>query len=67
MDNLTHKEEHNENEINKKSLGVEKPHLACFVTQRKKSSDTTDKQQEDCKQENNFEDNFDELVDSAGD
>lgn len=47
VNDLTDEEEHNENEIDEESLGVEKPHLACFVAQHEKRSDTSDEQQED--------------------
>jgi hypothetical protein len=63
---LTDEKEHHKDEINEKSLRVEEPHFACLVAQHQKSSNTANEQQKDRQQENDFEDNFDELVDSAG-
>jgi hypothetical protein len=41
--------------------------LASFVAQHQQGSDATDEEQEDCQQKDDFEDNFDKLVDSASD
>lgn len=46
-------------------LTVQKPQLACFVAQHEQNAHTTDEYQEDCQQQEYFNDNFYELMNST--
>lgn len=67
VDDLANQEENNENEVDEEALGVEEPHLARFVAQHQQRCNASDEQEEDCEEKNNLEDDFDKLVDCAGD
>lgn len=67
MNNLTDEEENDKNQIDKKPLRVEKPHLACLVAQHEQNSNANQEQKENGEKENNFEDDFDELMNSTRD
>jgi hypothetical protein len=65
VNNLADKKEHHKDEIDEESFSVKKPHLTSFIAQHQQSSNATQEQKENRKQQNDFENDFDELMNSA--